>query len=91
MMLEFIRTILMLLVGITIMFTLNKVLTLITAIMVIPVIVTSIAFHKNHKADKRAGDGRGQLFTVIQENLTEPRCKGFRQAGLRVGEIRRAK
>lgn len=89
MMLEFIRTILMLLVGITIMFTLNKVLTLITAIMVIPVIVTSIAFHK--KITRQINEQEtveGQLFTVIQENLTGTRVvRAFGRQAFELGKF----
>lgn len=74
MMLEFIRTILMLLVGITIMFTLNVTLTIITAFMVIPVVIASVLFHnkiRNQINDQETVEGK--LFTVIQENLSGTR------------------
>ena len=74
MMLEFVRTILMLLVGISIIFTLNKLLTLITAIMVIPVAVASVMFHNKIREQINEQETvEGQLFTVIQENLTGTR------------------
>jgi ATP-binding cassette subfamily B protein len=74
MMLELIRTALMLFVGLFVMFSLNVPLTLITMVLVIPVIFFSIYyFNKIGKLTAEQEKAEGQLFTVIQENLTGTR------------------
>jgi ATP-binding cassette subfamily B protein len=74
MMLEFIRTVLMLVVGLVIMLTLNVPLALITFFMVFPVAVASILFfNKISRLNSEQEKVEGKLFTVIQENLTGTR------------------
>jgi ATP-binding cassette subfamily B protein len=74
MMLELIRTIVMLLVGLFVMFSLSVPLTLITMLMVVPVILTSILFfNKISRLAVEQEQAEGRLFTVIQENLTGTR------------------
>ncbi len=74
MMQELVRTVVMLLVGIFVMSTISVQLTLITVILVVPVIVTSIVFfRKLSKLTKVQEEAEGKLFTVIQENLTGTR------------------
>ncbi|SHH48329.1 ATP-binding cassette, subfamily B [Sporobacter termitidis DSM 10068] len=74
MMLELVRTILMLLVGIFVMFSLNVPLTLITLVLVVPVALTSILFFdKISRLTNDQEQAEGRLFTVIQENLTGTR------------------
>jgi ATP-binding cassette subfamily B protein len=74
MMLELIRTVLMLFVGLVVMFSLNVPLSLITAFMVVPVIVTSVLFFKRiSRLTNEQEQAEGRLFTVIQENLTGTR------------------
>ena len=74
MMLELIRTAVMLFVGIFVMFSLNVPLTLITLVLVVPVILTSILFfNKISKLTTEQEQAEGKLFTVIQENLTGTR------------------
>jgi ATP-binding cassette subfamily B protein len=64
MMLEFIRTVLMLIVGLLIMLTLNIPLALITFFMVFPVAITSVLFfNRISRLNKRAGDsGREAVY-----------------------------
>jgi ATP-binding cassette subfamily B protein len=74
MMQELVRTIVMLVVGIFVMFTLSVPLTLITVVLTVPVIVTSIVyFNKISKLTNAQEEAEGKLFTVIQENLTGTR------------------
>ncbi len=74
MMLELIRTIVMIIVGIIVMFSLNVPLTLITLFLVIPVVLTSIMFfNKINTLMAEQEKVEGRLFTVIQENLTGTR------------------
>ncbi len=69
--LEFVRTILMVLVGAVVMFTINTTLALITIGMVIPVAAISILFHlRIHKLLEEQEAAEGALFTVMQENVT---------------------
>ncbi len=69
--LEFVRTILMVLVGAAVMFTINTTLALITIGMVIPVAAISILFHvRIHKLLEEQEAAEGALFTVMQENVT---------------------
>jgi ATP-binding cassette subfamily B protein len=74
MMLELIRTILMVFVGLFVMFSLNVPLTLVTLLLVIPVVVFSILFFgRIGKLTTEQEEAEGRLFTVIQENLTGTR------------------
>jgi ATP-binding cassette subfamily B protein len=74
MMLELIRTVMMVIVGLFVMFSLNIPLTLITLVLVIPVVLFSIFyFNKIGKLTAEQEKAEGQLFTVIQENLTGTR------------------
>jgi ATP-binding cassette subfamily B protein len=74
MMLELIRTIVMLFVGIFVMFTISVQLTLITVVLVIPVVLVSVLFfNKISKLATAQEEAEGKLFTVIQENLTGTR------------------
>ncbi len=68
---EFARTVLMLAVGSFIMFTINAVLAGITVAMVAPVVLTSILFFRRiTRYDSEMEQAEGELFTVMQENLT---------------------
>ncbi len=74
MMQELVRTVVMLVVGIFVMFTLSVPLTLITVVLTVPVIVTSIVyFNKISKLATAQEEAEGKLFAVIQENLTGTR------------------
>ncbi|NLO47841.1 MAG: ABC transporter ATP-binding protein [Clostridiales bacterium] len=74
MMLEFIRTILLLIVGLFVMLTLNIPLALITFFMVFPVAITSVwFFNRISRYNNEQEIVEGKLFTVIQENLTGTR------------------
>ncbi len=74
MILELIRTIAMLFVGLFVMFSLNIPLTLITMLLVVPVILTSVLFFKKiSRLTNEQEQAEGKLFTVIQENLTGTR------------------
>ncbi len=74
MMPELVRTVFMLAVGISVMFTVNIQLTIITVIMVVPVIVVSVLFFRKISAlTSVQEEAEGRLFTVIQENLTGTR------------------
>ncbi len=69
--LEFVRTILMVLVGAAVMFTINGALAFLTIGMVIPVAAVSILFHlRIHKLLEEQEEAEGRLFTVMQENVT---------------------
>ncbi len=74
MMLEFVRTVLMVVVGTVVMFSLNSSLALITLCMVVPVALASLLF-SNHisKVTTKQEEAEGALFTVMQENLTAVR------------------
>jgi ATP-binding cassette subfamily B protein len=74
MMLELLRAVFMLVVGIAVMFSLNVQLTLITVALVIPVILFSIVyFNRIGRLANEQEQAEGRLFTVIQENLTGTR------------------
>jgi ATP-binding cassette subfamily B protein len=74
MMQELVRTVVMLVVGIFVMFTLSVPLTLITVVLVIPVVVISIVyFRRISKLTTVQEEAEGKLFAVIQENLTGTR------------------
>ena len=69
--LEFVRTILMLVVGAGIMFTIDVTLAAITLGMLIPVFLTSVLFFKRiSKLTNELEIMEGEMFTVMQENLT---------------------
>lgn len=69
--LEFVRTILMVAVGAFVMFTINSTLALITIGMVLPVAVVSVLFHLwISRLMVTQEDAEGKLFTVMQENMT---------------------
>ena len=69
--LEFIRTILMVLVGAAVMFTINNTLAVITIGMVLPVALVSVLFHlRIHRLFEDQEEAEGRLFTVMQENVT---------------------
>ena len=86
MMLELLRTVAMLAVGLFVMFTLNLPLSLITAVFVIPVILTSVLyFNRISKLANEQEQAEGRLFTVIQENLTGTRV--VRAFGRQVFEL----
>lgn len=74
MMPELVRTVFMLVVGITVMFTVNVFLTVITVAMVIPVIAVSVLFFRRISTlTGEQEEAEASLFTVIQENLTGTR------------------
>ena len=74
MMLEFVRTVLLLFIGIFVMLSMNVPLTVVTVIMVIPVGVSSVLFfRKIMQLNNQQEAVEGRLFTVIQENLTGTR------------------
>ncbi len=69
--LELVRTVLMVLVGAAVMFTINSGLAFLTIGMVIPVALVSVLFHvriNRQLEEQEAAEGR--LFTVLQENVT---------------------
>ncbi len=69
--LEFVRTILMLIVGSAIMFTIDTTLASITLGMLVPVFLTSVLFFRRiNKLNNELEQTEGELFTVMQENLT---------------------
>ncbi|MBR3554278.1 MAG: ABC transporter ATP-binding protein [Oscillospiraceae bacterium] len=69
--LEFVRTILMVAVGAAVMFTINGALAFLTIGMVIPVAVVSVLFHvRINKLLEAQEEAEGKLFTVLQENVT---------------------
>lgn len=69
--LEFVRTVLMVAVGAAVMFTINAVLAAITIGMVIPVAGVSVLFHvKINALLEQQEAAEGKLFTVMQENVT---------------------
>ncbi len=69
--LEFVRTVLMVAVGAAVMFTINGVLALITIGMVIPVAAGSVLFHvRINRLLEEQEEGEGRPFTVMQENVT---------------------
>jgi len=69
--LEFVRTVLLLLVGAFIMFTISSVLAGITLAMVVPVALSSVFFFRRiTRYDSEMERTEGELFTVMQENLT---------------------
>lgn len=69
--LEFVRTILMVAVGGVVMFTINTTLAAITVGMVVPVALVSIWFHTRiNRLLTQQEDAEGTLFTVMQENVT---------------------
>ena len=83
MLLEFIRTILMVLVGAGVMFTINSTLACITIGMVIPVALVSVLFHlRIHRLFTDQEEAEGRLFTVMQENVTGIRVvRAFGRSG----------
>lgn len=73
-MLEFARTVLMVLVGTMVMYTLNVKLATISLCMVIPVAAASVIFsNRINTLTISQEEEEGQLFTVMQENLTAVR------------------
>ena len=83
MLLEFVRTVLMVLVGAAVMFTINRTLAFITIGMVVPVAVVSVLFHKRiHRLFTEQEEAEGRLFTVMQENVTGIRVvRAFGRSG----------
>lgn len=74
MLLEFVRTIIMLVIGVFVMLSLNRPLTYVTCAMIIPIALTSTLFFRRiHKLSVIQEEAEGNLFTVIQENLTGTR------------------
>ena len=89
MLLEFVRTILMVLVGAAVMFTINTTLALITIGMVIPVALVSVLFHTRiHRLYTDQEEAEGRLFTVIQENVTGIRVvRAFGRSGFELDKF----
>ncbi len=87
--LEFVRTILMLVVGSVIMFTINGVLAGITFAMVIPVVLSSVLFFRRiTKYNNEMEQAEGELFTVMQENLTGIRVvRAFGRSAFEMGKF----
>jgi ATP-binding cassette subfamily B protein len=83
--LEFVRTILMLIVGSAIMFTIDTTLASITLGMLVPVFLTSVLFFRwINKLNNELEQTEGELFTVMQENLTGIRVvRAFGRSALR--------
>ena len=92
MLLEFVRTILMVLVGAAVMFTINTTLAFITIGMVIPVAVVSILFHvRIGKLFTVQEEAEGRLFTVMQENVTGIRVvRAFGRSGFELDRFNAA-
>ena len=90
--LEFVRTILMVLVGAVVMFTINEALAFITIGMVIPVALISILFHlRIHKLLEEQEAAEGKLFTVMQENVTGIRVvRAFGRSAFELGKFNEA-
>ena len=90
--LEFIRTILMVVVGAVVMFTINTVLAGITIGMVLPVAAISIWFHSRiHTVLSAQEDAEGRLFTVMQENVTGIRVvRAFGRSKFELDKFRKA-
>ena len=89
MLLEFVRTILMVLVGAAVMFTINTTLALLTIGMVLPVAAVSILFHlRIHRLYTDQEEAEGRLFTVIQENITGIRVvRAFGRSGFELDKF----
>ena len=92
MLLEFVRTLLMVLVGAAVMFTINTTLAMITIGMVIPVAVVSILFHlRIDKLFTVQEEAEGRLFTVMQENVTGIRVvRAFGRSGFELDRFNAA-
>jgi ATP-binding cassette subfamily B protein len=90
--LEFVRTILMVLVGAAVMFTINNTLAFITIGMVIPVAAVSVLFHlRIHKLLESQEEAEGRLFTVMQENVTGIRVvRAFGRSRFELDKFRKA-
>ena len=90
--LEFVRTVLMVLVGAAVMFTINDALALITVGMVVPVAVVSILFHRRiHRLFTDQEEAEGRLFTVMQENVTGIRVvRAFGRSGFELEKFNTA-
>ena len=89
MLLEFVRTILMVLVGAAVMFTINTTLALITIGMVIPVALVSV-FNDTATTEIYTDqeEAEGRLFTVIQENVTGIRVvRAFGRSGFELDKF----
>ena len=89
MLLEFVRTVLMVLVGAAVMFTINTTLAWITIGMVIPVAVVSVLFHTRiHRLFTDQEEAEGRLFTVMQENVTGIRVvRAFGRSGFELDKF----
>jgi ATP-binding cassette subfamily B protein len=87
--LEFVRTVLLLVVGAFIMFTISVTLAGITLAMVLPVALSSILFFKRiTKYNNEMEQAEGELFTVMQENLTGIRVvRAFGRSSYEVGKF----
>ena len=90
--LEFVRTILMVLVGAGVMFTINVTLAAITIGMVIPVALVSVLFHlRIHRLLTEQEEAEGRLFTVMQENVTGIRVvRAFGRSGFELEKFDKA-
>lgn len=89
MLLEFIRTILMVLVGAVVMFTINSTLAFIIIGMVVPVALVSVLFHiRIHRLFTDQEEAEGRLFTVMQENVTGIRVvRAFGRSGFELDKF----
>ena len=92
MLLEFVRTVLMVLVGAAVMFTINRTLAAITVGMVVPVALVSILFHvRINRLFTAQEEAEGQLFTVMQENVTGIRVvRAFGRSGFELDKFNAA-
>ncbi len=90
--LEFVRTVLMVAVGAAVMFTINVTLALITIGMVIPVAGVSVLFHvKINRLLEEQEEAEGRLFTVMQENVTGVRVvRAFGRSGFELERFNKA-
>jgi len=90
--LEFVRTVLMVLVGAVVMFTINSTLAFITIGMVIPVAAVSVLFHvKIASVLGKQEEAEGRLFTVMQENVTGIRVvRAFGRSGFEMDRFNTA-
>ena len=90
--LEFVRTVLMVLVGAAVMFTINVTLAAVTIGAVIPVAAISILFHLYiNKQLEAQEEAEGRLFTVMQENVTGIRVvRAFGRSGFELNKFREA-
>ncbi|MCR4771806.1 MAG: ABC transporter ATP-binding protein/permease [Oscillospiraceae bacterium] len=90
--LEFIRTVLMVFLGAFVMFTINDTLAFITIGMVIPITAVSVLFHRRiNRLLMSQEEAESELFTVMQENVTGIRVvRAFGRSGFELDKFNAA-